>query len=258
MDFSQMNMERKVIFIAVILITAKIILVLIKKYFNSDNGQKFTDWLLEWVNTGMSALIFAFLIMYFLLQAFKIPSGSMQNTLLIKDHLFVNKVVYGWRLPFVHITPADKGVGLPIGANKELSVYLKRIAALTNPKRGDIVVFAFPEDTTKDFIKRCVGLPGDTIEVRNKVLYVNGEAQNEPYVIHSDFNTYPNDQFLPEQFRIRDNFGPIIVPEKHYFVMGDNRDASYDSRFWGPLHTDYIKGKALVVYWPPSRIKAIK
>ncbi|MCP4481233.1 MAG: signal peptidase I [bacterium] len=235
-------MEQKVAIIAVILIVAKFILHFIL-HRNPDSDILLE--ILDWVKTAISALWIAFLVMYFIMQAFKIPSGSMLNTLLIKDNLFVNKFVYGTRLPCVTFSP--------------LTIKMNRVMKKRSPQRGEVVVFAFPQDTSKDYVKRCVGLPGDKIEIRDKILFVNDEKQYEPYVIYKDTNNYPNDlDFLPKSLRNRDNFGPIIVPEDSYFVLGDNRDQSYDSRFWGSLHSDYLKGKAVFIYWPLRRIGVIK
>jgi len=191
----------------------------------------------EWIETGWSAILLASFIMYFFLQAFKIPSGSMRMTLLEGDHLFVNKFIYGIRVPY----------------KKE-----KRLLSLKQPKRGDIIVFEYPNDTSKDYIKRCMGLPGDIIEVKEKKLYINGKMMDEPYVVHKDPNIYANEPYISKEMRERDNFGPIVVPKDEYFCMGDNRDYSSDSRFWGPLPKKYLKGGAMVVYWPPSRIGVIK
>ena len=173
--------------------------------------------LLEYLEALAVALVLAFVIRTFVVQAFKIPSGSMLDTLLIGDHLLVNKFIYGTHIPFT-----DKTV-LPV----------------EEPARGDVIVFEFPEDTTKDFIKRIIGVPGDVIEMKDKVVYRNGEKLVEPYIKHTD----PNIQ------QRRDNFGPITVPPDRYFVMGDNRDESYDSRFWGFVDKDKILGKAWVIYW---------
>lgn len=250
-----MNMEQKVLIIAGALILLKIIFTVLTKVMKGDATQKIMREGLDWVHTGLSALLYAFLIMYFVVQAFKIPSGSMEKTLLIKDHLFVNKFIYGVRLPTVRVN--NEGSGIHIG-EKYYAIEMRRMLSPKNPRRGEIVVFVYPQDRSKDFIKRCVGVPGDTIEVKNKELYVNSKKQNEPYVIHADFNVYESDIWLPIEFRNRDNFGPIVVPPNHYFMMGDNRDNSYDSRFWGPLSSDNIKGKPLIVYWPLSRVKIVK
>ena len=219
---------------------------------------------LEWVETSFSAILLASVIMYAVLQAFKIPSGSMEDTLLIGDHLFVNKFIYGIRVPFTE----------------------KRVFKLRDVKRGEVVVFEAPMDAIlsreerergvkKDFIKRAVALAGDIVEVKNKQLYVNGQPQMDPHPVYKDRYTYPaaklglpagDYQKLWESGRfaelrreqIGDNFGPITVPPGDYFVMGDNRDGSFDSRFWGPLPNRLLKGKAWIVYWPLNRLKVIK
>ncbi|EGB14926.1 signal peptidase I [Pseudodesulfovibrio mercurii] len=170
------------------------------------------------------ALLLAFIIRAFIVQAFKIPSGSMLDTLQIGDHLLVSKFAYDVRLPSdIWLDTTDGKVLMKTG----------------DPQRGDIVVFLFPEDESKDFIKRVIGLPGETLEVRNKVVYINGQPLDEPYVLHTKADTLP----------VRDNFGPVVVPEGTYFVMGDNREGSYDSRWWGPVKRQKIVGKALVIYW---------
>jgi len=169
------------------------------------------------------AVVLALFLRTFCVQAFKIPSGSMESTLLIGDHLLVNKLVYGIRLP---------GMATPIFTLRE-------------PARGDIVVFRYPRDETRDFIKRLVGVPGDTIEVRNKVLYVNGVRQEEPYAQWVDPMTYPREA---AQMGPRDNFGPYQIPAGRYFFMGDNRDNSHDSRFWGTATRAELVGKAMVIY----------
>lgn len=156
-----------------------------------------------------------------MVQAFKIPSGSMIPTLDIGDHILVNKFIYGVRLPFTDV------ILIPIKA----------------PERGDVIVFRFPKDESKDFIKRVVGLPGDTIEVKNKEVYINGQKQSEPFAIHEDSTTFP------KTIQERDNFGPVSVPQNSYFVMGDNRDHSLDSRFWGFVDFSKVKGQAFLIYW---------
>jgi signal peptidase I len=171
----------------------------------------------EYAEALVIALVLALFIRTFVVQAFKIPSGSMKETLLIGDHLLVTKFKYGVKAPFT-----DKVV-IPV----------------SDPQRRDVIVFEYPEDTSKDYIKRVVGVPGDVILVRNKELYVNGELQDEPYVRHSSPDIAPQ----------RDNFGPATVPEGKYFVMGDNRDESHDSRFWGFVDREKIVGKALILYW---------
>ena len=166
------------------------------------------------------AIVLALFIRTFVVQAFKIPSGSMLNTLLIGDHILVNKFIYGVRVPFTGT------VLIPV----------------TEPKHDDIVVFKFPEDPSKDFIKRVVGVEGDTIEIRNKKVYVNGDLKESDFAIYLD----PYVQHLEQN---RDNLGPFKVPENSIFVMGDNRDHSYDSRFWGFVDVKDLKGKAFMIYW---------
>ncbi|MEY4948206.1 MAG: LepB: signal peptidase [Pseudomonadota bacterium] len=171
----------------------------------------------EYAEALAVALALAMFIRTFFVQAFKIPSGSMLPTLQIGDHLLVNKLLYGLRVP--------------VRGTRYLSFF--------KPERGDIVVFVYPEDRDKDFIKRVVGIPGDRIEIRHKILYRNGEAVDEPFAYRSE----------PEGPAPRDNFGPVTVPEGKVFVMGDNRDHSFDSRFWGFVPFEDIKGKAFVIYW---------
>lgn len=167
------------------------------------------------------AVLLAVAIRWGLVQAFKIPSGSMLPTLQIGDHLLVNKVLYGPRIPYT----------------------AGRLFRLRAPKRGDIVVFAFPQDDSKDFIKRVIGEPGDEIQVRDKAVYVNGRPLRDPWGVHDDPTVFP------EGYEKRDNFGPVKVPAGQYFVMGDNRDHSLDSRFWGFVEDARIRGKAFILYW---------
>lgn len=167
------------------------------------------------------AIILALFIRTFVVQAFKIPSGSMKDTLLVGDYILVNKFIYGVKMPFTDYT----------------------IIPIEQPERGDIVVFKFPEDPSKDFIKRVVGVGGDTILIQNKQVYVNGELQPDKFAIHSDPRTFP------PGLQFRDNLGPIKVPEGKLFVMGDNRDESNDSRFWGFVDVSAVRGKAFLVYW---------
>ena len=174
----------------------------------------------EYGQALLVALLLALFIRSFVVQAFKIPSGSMLETLQIGDHILVNKFAYGVRVPVVGTEI------LPVG----------------EPQRGDVVVFVYPEDPEKDFIKRVVATGRDVVEVRHKRLYVNGEAMSDPY---AQFAEGIDGRGLTP----RDNFGPFTVPDDHVFVMGDNRDRSYDSRFWGPVPIDQIKGKAFLIYW---------
>ncbi len=179
----------------------------------------------EWGESIIIALVLAMFIRTFIIQAFKIPSGSMIPTLLIGDHLLVTKFSYGIRLPVIG----------------------KTVVKFKNPHRGDVIVFICPVERSKDFIKRVIGLPGDTIEVRNKKVYINGKLYPDPHAYHSD------PRILPAEMSPRDNFGPITVPPNKYFVMGDNRDNSWDSRFWGFVDRNDILGKALIIYWSWER-----
>ncbi len=181
----------------------------------------------EYAEALIVALILAFFIRSFVVQAFKIPSGSMLQTLQIGDHLLVTKFAYGVKIPFTN------------------TMILER----EGPKHGDIIVFEFPEDPSKDFIKRVIGVPGDVIEIRDKKLFLNGVEQQESYIQHVDSSSS-----VPR----RDNFGPVMVPENKYFVMGDNRDESYDSRFWGFVERDTIEGKALILYWSWASLTDIR
>jgi len=215
---------------------------------------------MEWSETVFSAVLLASVVMYLFVQAFKIPSGSMESTFLIGDHLFVNKFIYGFRIPYTH----------------------KKVLQFRKVQRGDIVVFQFPSNDPrefqcggsqygKDFIKRAIGMPGDTVEVRDGQLLVNGQKPaSEPYaqfldqmrypkaaekVPPADYQVYWENRMLGKMFSeyIRDNFGPVTVPAGNYMMMGDNRDRSCDSRYWGPVPEALIKGKAWFTYWPISR-----
>ena len=181
----------------------------------------------EYVESVIIAVILALFIRTFGVQAFKIPTGSMENNLLIGDHLLVNKFMVGPTLSSLERTL------LPIRAIR----------------RGDVIVFKFPEEPSRDFIKRVVGLPGETLKLRNKKISINGQPLDEPYV---QFLEPPGatSQFLEvTSYDVRERYGPVTVPPNQYFVMGDNRDNSQDSRYWGFLPRDYIKGRALVIYW---------
>ena len=182
----------------------------------------------DYFEAFLVAVIFATFARTYVVQAFKIPSGSMENNLLVGDHILVNKMIYG-----------------AVSSRPE-----RPLSPLRAVERGDVVVFRFPSDPRRDFIKRCIGLPGDRIEIRDKVVFVNGEALAESgYVRHSDTRTYPSSVFLSDDYRYRDNFGPFTVPEGELFFMGDNRDESHDSRFWGTVPIGFVKGRALMVYW---------
>lgn len=175
----------------------------------------------EYTEAIITALILALLIRAYIIQAFKIPSGSMIPTLVIGDHILVNKFLYGTKIPFSETM----------------------VLEFTKPEKGDIIVFKYPEDPARDFIKRVVAVEGDVVESKNKAIYVNGKQTSEPYTQHTD------NSIRPMGIEPRDNFGPLIVPKNKFFVMGDNRDQSYDSRYWGYVDRKDIKGKALILYW---------
>jgi len=162
----------------------------------------------EYSEAILIALVFAIFIRTFIVQAFRIPSGSMETTLLVGDQILVDKIVYKFR----------------------------------EPQRGEIIVFKYPEDPSRDFIKRVIGLPGETIELRNRVVYINGKPlQDNGYARHD------GDDYFPR--RPRDNFGPVVVPQGKLFMMGDNRENSMDSRWWGFLSESEVLGRAFIIYW---------
>ncbi len=230
-------MEIKLLYITGAIIILRFIAGMGLKKYKKGAPQKVFAELKEWMNAGLWAVVIALFVMSFIIQAFKIPSGSMEDTLRIGDHLFVNKFIYGIRVPFS-------------GKN--------RVLEFREPQKGDLIVFNYPLDTSKDFIKRVIATGGQEIEIIDKQVYIDGEKITEYYVVHKDPNTYPRADYLPPDRRYRDNFGPFTVPEDTYFVMGDNRDFSSDSRSWGPLKHKYLKGKALLRYWPPARIGLLR
>lgn len=175
----------------------------------------------EYAESIIIAVILALVIRTFVVQAFKIPSGSMEDTLAIGDHILVSKFIYGTKIPFT----------------------TSRLLKIRDPRRGDVIVFEYPEDPSKDFIKRLIGTPGDTVQVINKKVYVNGKLYENPHEVHKE-----ND-IIPKEQNPRDNTDLITVPANSYFVMGDNRDRSYDSRFWKFVRNDQIKGLAFIKYW---------
>jgi signal peptidase I len=182
----------------------------------------------EYFESICVAVILALFVRTFVVQAFKIPTGSMENNLLIGDHLLVNKFVFAPTL-----SPLEAAL-LPIDPIR----------------RGDVIVFKYPEQPDRDFIKRVVGLPGEMVELRNKKVYIDGQPLDEPYVhfiFPPDENASPTPD-LPD-FDLTRTYGPVMVPERHYFMMGDNRDNSQDSRYWGFMPQEYVKGKALFVYF---------
>jgi signal peptidase I len=175
----------------------------------------------EYYEAILVAFILALFVRTFVFENFKIPSGSMMDNLLIGDHLVVNKFVYAPRA----------------------STPLHRLLPYRAPERGDVVVFKYPNQPRRDFIKRCVAVAGDLVELRDKQLYINGALQREPYVVHKGDQSGRTRQ-LPG-----DDFGPRVVPEGTIFCLGDNRDNSLDSRFWGPVPLSYVKGRAVIIYW---------
>jgi signal peptidase I len=181
----------------------------------------------EWVESILIAFVLAMIIRTFLVQAFKIPTGSMRMTLIEGDAILVNKFIYGAKIPFTDIS----------------------LPAVTQPRRGDVIVFIFPQDTKKDFIKRIVGLPGETVEIRNGTIYIN----DKPVV---------DQKLSPQYYYNRGDYGDlgkkIHVPDDQFFVLGDNSASSQDSRYWGFVPRSNLLGKAMVIYWPPNRIRLIK
>lgn len=179
----------------------------------------------EYTEALIIAAIFLLFTNTFVVQTFYIPSGSMEDTLLIGDHLFVNRFIYG-----------------PTATGGEKLLPFRPV------NRGDIVVFRSPEDPKLDLVKRCVAVGGDTVQVINQQLFINGKpVSDRSYALHK--NPDPVGFFVDPRMRLRDNYGPYTVPANHYFCMGDNRDNSYDSRFWGPLPAHLVKGRALFIYW---------
>ncbi len=179
----------------------------------------------EYTKTIIIAILIALFVRTFIVQAFKIPSGSMKETLLIGDHILVNKFIYGVKVPLIR----------------------KTLIPLSAPERGDVVVFIYPVDRSKDFIKRVMAVAADTIEIRDKELFVNGIRYDDGHGVYKDT------LIQPRSLQPRDNFGPVTVPERHVFVMGDNRDQSYDSRFWGFVDLEDVRGKAFMIYWSWNR-----
>jgi len=192
---------------------------------NIKNKGKLKSKVYEYAEAIIIAILIAVVIRTFVVQAYKIPSRSMVPTLLVGDHILVNKFIYGVKIP----------------------VLRKAIIPVTNPQRGDIVVFIYPNDRSKDYIKRVIGLSGDKIEIKNKITFINGKKYSDAYGIYSDNVIYPG------SMQPRDNFGPVTVPPESLFVMGDNRDESADSRFWGFVDLKDVEGKAFIIYWSWNR-----
>ncbi len=189
----------------------------------------------EYVEAILWAVVLVLVLRAFVIQAFRIPSESMVPTLLVGDMLFVNRFEYGPKIPFTHT----------------------RLPGLRAPRSGDIIVFQFPENPRQDFIKRCVAGGGQTVEIRDKVVYVDGmpAVAADRFVVHTDprvLSCSENAPPFPGDFTLRqcrDNFGPYRVPPGRLFMMGDNRENSHDSRFWGTVPMDYVKGRAMFIYW---------
>jgi signal peptidase I len=179
----------------------------------------------EYAEAIVVALVLALIIRTFVVQAFKIPSGSMEPTLEIGDHILVNKFIYGTKIPFTSVN----------------------LLPWKDPERGDVIVFIYPLEPDKDFIKRVIAVAGDTVRIVNKKVYINGAEVPDPHAVYKD------DTILPGEAQKRDNFGPVTVPPGNLFVLGDNRDRSLDSRFWGFVPLKDVKGKAFIIYWSWDR-----
>ncbi len=194
----------------------------------------------EYAEAILVAVIFALFARTFLFQAFQVPTSSMEKNILVGDHLIVNKFIFA---------PHREGL-------------LSKLLPYRPVRRGDVFVFKFPEDPRRDFIKRTIALPGETVEIRDKAVYVEGIRLFEPRVYHSDDRIWPDDPTLSESYRRRDQYRPFTVPPDSYFALGDNRDNSYDSRFWGPVPAANLKGRAMFVYWSfplePSGRRSVK
>ena len=244
-------------------VAVSFLIFLANKQIKKD-GKKLFSTVLDWAETIYFAAFFASVVMFFFIQAFKIPSGSMRNTLLEGDNLFVNKITYGFRLPFMK----------------------NKLVEFSPVKRGDIIIFQFPAKDKqqincgepqygRDFVKRVIALPGEKVEIKDKQLFINDElVPQQGYEVYTPHITeYPLENITQEEYQemwenrtlehtfglsLRDSFGPVIVPEGHYLALGDNRDMSCDSRFWGPVPKENIKGKAWLLHWPLKRIRFIK
>ncbi len=194
----------------------------------------------EWAKSVSLAIILFVLVRTFFVEAFKIPSGSMESTLLVGDFLLVNKLLYGAEVPFLRA----------------------HLPAVREPKAGDVVVFQYPDDVSKNFVKRLVGLPRDTIEMRQGTLFRNGEEQRESYAVRGTGGADPSgDEFRWQRAHVapgvdlrryhptRNSWGPLVVPDSHYFMLGDNRDNSLDSRYWGFVPDSLVRGSPILVYY---------
>jgi signal peptidase I len=197
------------------------------KHKEEGKKQTWVEVLWENVKSLAMVLIAVLLIRAVVVEATVVPTGSMQNTILIGDHLFLDKVLYGPQIPFTNI----------------------HLPAIKAYKRGDVVAFRYPVDPSIVFVKRLIGMSGDTIQVKQKQLYVNGKLMVEPCVIHRDSQVYPDSEWIPREQKIRDNYGPVTVPEGYYFAMGDNRDESLDGRYWGFVPRENMVGEPIFIYW---------
>ncbi|OGX24832.1 MAG: signal peptidase I [Omnitrophica WOR_2 bacterium RIFCSPHIGHO2_02_FULL_45_21] len=183
----------------------------------------------EWVESLIIAFILALFIRQFIIQAFKIPTGSMRTTLLEGDRILVNKFIYGAKIPFTDLS----------------------LPALRKPKRGEVIVFIYPQDPKKDFIKRLIALPGETVEIKNGSIYINGVPNKEPLVSNRYYYNRPESEYGQEGQAIK-------VLEDSYYVLGDNSSSSQDSRYWGFVPKKNVLGKAMLIYWPINRMRIIK
>ena len=181
----------------------------------------------EWVESLAFTILFVLIFTSYIAQATQVPTESMKPTIMVGDHFFLDKLAFPANYPAV------------------VQAYLPRRSV----ERSDIIAFKSPTDGNIPFVKRVIGVPGDTVELRNKNLYLNGEKVEEPYKIHVDSTVYSPDPWTPEELKVRDNYGPAIVPPDSYFVMGDNRDNSNDSRYWGFVSRNELIGKPLFIYW---------
>jgi len=181
----------------------------------------------EWVESIIVAFLLAMVIRTFIIQAFKIPTGSMKPTLVEGDLILVNKFIYGAKVPLTEI----------------------QLPAVQKPKRGDVIVFIYPEDPQKDFIKRLIGLPGEKVEIKNGTIYINDKPVTEKGFGQRFYYNYGD--FQKEGYT-------VTVPKDNYFVLGDNSRSSKDSRYWGFVPKENILGEAILIYWPPQRIRIIK
>jgi signal peptidase I len=183
----------------------------------------------EWIESILIAFVLAMFIRTFFFQAFKIPSGSMKPTLTEGDRLLVNKLRYGAKVPFIN----------------------KRLPGFSHPRRGDVVVFEYPEDRKRDFIKRLIALGGETVEIRSGDIYINGRMVTDPEIKKVYYYNREDSKFGKTRQR-------VVVPKGYYFVLGDNSGSSHDSRYWGFVSESELIGRAELIYWPPNRMRFIQ